>query len=181
MGRLQPLQQGVERRALRLVEGVEGAVGRLHLLAHPPDDLAALVRRHDVLDAAVGGVRFAAHQCAPLQPVHDPGDVGRVTHQQRGQTAHRHRAVELREHARLGGRQPVPGRGGGEVAPLGGPDRGEQLQQLELGGGLRSGGAHDWSVLKMLDIINCLLDLLKYFRLPSSKYLMTSNICDLKH
>ncbi|GGU52609.1 hypothetical protein GCM10010211_16280 [Streptomyces albospinus] len=73
------------------------------------------------------------------------------------------------------------GCGGGEIAPLGGADGSEQFQQLELGGGLRGGGAHSWSVPKVLHVINYLLDHFNYLGLPSAKYLMSLNIYDLKH
>lgn len=71
-----------------------------------------------------------------------------------------------------------------EVPPLGGADRGEQLQQLQLG---RDGvgvvalmlGAYSRCFTLSTFYLTTLT--IEVYRLLESKYLMTSNICDLKH
>jgi hypothetical protein len=103
-GRVVPdhLAQKVSQLTLLVRGETLKAAGRLpdtgqHPFAQPP----AGCGKDDMLDAPVLGARLAGDEPPRLEPVNEPGDVGVVAGEERGELGHRHRRVQLKKSSRL--------------------------------------------------------------------------------
>jgi hypothetical protein len=65
--------------------------------AQPPSGFG----QHDMLDAPVLGARAAGDESPRLEPVDEPGDVGVVAREERGELGHRQRRPQLKQSSRL--------------------------------------------------------------------------------
>ena len=70
-----------------------------HAFAQPSSGFG----QDDMLDAPVLGARSAGDEAPRLEPVDEPGDVGVVAREERGELGHRQRRLQLKQSSRLRG------------------------------------------------------------------------------
>lgn len=68
-----------------------------HPFAQPPSGCG----QYEMLHASVLGAGLAGDESPRLEPVDEPGDVGVVAREERGELGHRQRRLELKESSRL--------------------------------------------------------------------------------